>query len=482
MTRFAILLATEEYKNFSKTSYCHADANQLRSVLVDECDYADQHVMLRLLSPTDSMTPGTLLDDIERLVAGATNGDTVLFYYSGHGHLHTGKTYLVLPHTERGRYEQTALPIDDIANRLRVPGQVNVRIFDTCHSGLDVRDGEMDARGFTRAILDDRTHGWVTLASCSEDEFSYPDAGSGHGVFTGALCEVLRQMPPGPVYPETLKLSVVQNVLARTERLGIKQTPVMNLSVRGNVAIAQRRQPVSRAAPVGEKPATLDELNARSTTLRAFPRLGGKEHKERLDVYAKAIASALGASTPSLMSTQKSAFVALAPAQSMPDELKRHIVQLVEYIGTKPIHQIHETEEAIYERPAVGLLGEFAPRVKTGRTRTVYSVRQSDDWPASYCAMTVKSDGYLPDFLLLYYLIPFQASALLVHLIATRGAHNVTDREWTNERLEKRRIDLARQPDDTAVKAWIREGVEQFEQVIVAECDRRLKLLENELR
>lgn len=482
MTRFAILLATEEYKNFSKTSYCHADAKQLRSVLVDECDYADQHVMLRLLSPAESITPGTLLDDIERLVAGATNGDTVLFYYSGHGHLHAGKTYLVLPHTERGRYEQTALPIDDIANRLRVQGQVNVRIFDTCHSGLDVRDGEMDARGFTRAILDDRTHGWVTLASCSEDEFSYPDAGSGHGVFTGALCEVLRQTPPGPVYPETLKIAVVQNVLARSERLGITQTPVMNASVRGNVAIAQRRKPVAKATAVGDKPLSLDELNARSATLRAFPRLGGKEHKGRLDVYAKAIVAALGSSAPSLMGTQKSELVPLALAQSMPEELKRHIVQLVEYVGTKPIHQIRETEEPIYERPAADFLGQFAPRVKTDRTRTAFSVRQADDWPASYCAMVVKSDGYLPDFLLLYYLIPFQANALLVHLIAARGTNNVIDREWTKERIEKHRIDLSRPPDDNAVKALVREAVHQFEQVMVAECDRRLSLLENELR
>lgn len=64
------------------------------------------------------------------------------------------------------------------------------------------------------------------------------------------------------------------------------------------------------------------------------------------------------------MGNQKCEVIPLGPAQSMPAEMKQHILQLVEYLGAKPIHEIGETQEDIYERPAMDLLGVFAPRVR----------------------------------------------------------------------------------------------------------------------
>ncbi len=141
MTRYAILISTEEYADFSKTPFCLADASALEKALVDGCDYAKQHVLTKHLSLKETMSPQAILDEIKASVKGATEGDTILFFYAGHGHLHGSDTFLLLPDTARGRWEETALPLRDISNCLRANGRTNIRIFDACHSGLDVRDG-----------------------------------------------------------------------------------------------------------------------------------------------------------------------------------------------------------------------------------------------------------------------------------------------------------------------------------------------------
>jgi uncharacterized caspase-like protein len=189
--------------------------------------------------------PADTLDEIEKLVRGAASGDTILFYYAGHGHLHGSETFLLLPHTEPDAWQQTAIPLGDISDRMRAADRVNVRIFDACHSGIDVRDGaeHLNPRGFSRAVLEETQQGWITLAACSEDESSYPDVTASNGIFTRALCDSIIGMPPGPVFPEDLKLRLVERVTRRTIQLGCKQTPVLNAFVRGNVAIAERRIP-----------------------------------------------------------------------------------------------------------------------------------------------------------------------------------------------------------------------------------------------
>jgi uncharacterized caspase-like protein len=189
MTRFAIILATEDYKHFTRTAFCHADAQLLERTLIESCDYARQHVLTRLLSPNETVLPADTLDEIEKLVRGAASGDTILFYYAGHGHLHGSETFLLLPHTEPDAWQQTAIPLGDISDRMRAADRVNVRIFDACHSGIDVRDGaeHLNPRGFSRAVLEETQQGWITLAACSEDESSYPDVTASNGIFTRAL-------------------------------------------------------------------------------------------------------------------------------------------------------------------------------------------------------------------------------------------------------------------------------------------------------
>src|SRR5690349_16928070 len=107
MKRFAVIVATEEYTHFQPTPFCHMDAKLLKTTLLSYCDYAQQDVSLHLLSPDNPATPTELLKALRDVAQRTQKGDTVVFFYAGHGHVHNGEPYLNLPTTERQSIEQT---------------------------------------------------------------------------------------------------------------------------------------------------------------------------------------------------------------------------------------------------------------------------------------------------------------------------------------------------------------------------------------
>lgn len=477
MTRYAILLSTEEYANFHKTPFCHADAIFLEKTLVEGCDYAKQHVLSRQLSLRETMSPKAILDEIEASVKEATDGDTILFFYAGHGHLHGTDTFLLLPDTEKGRWEQTALPLRDISQRLRAKGRTNIRIFDACHSGLDVRNGEcnLNPSGFSRALLEEQ-EGWITLASCTETESSYSDSANGNGIFTRALCEAILDFPPGVIYPESLKIRVVDKVLRRASEIGVRQTPVMNASIQGNVSIANRTTPPQ--APSSGAPLA-SNLVSRAEALRIFPRLGGPEHKARLNGYINKIYEYLESKKEHLGFSSKVS--SPQSANRIPDEFRQSIVLEVAGIGT-PNHVIsQETEEIFDSGSAIETIMGTARKRPTGRYRAIFRVQQYSDWPDSWCTLELNGDGYLPSFLAGFYLVPFQLKALLICIVASKGVSDSAARNWTVQAVTKDVITLDQEATPALAEGHARAGLTAFEDAVTKLTNQRLSNLEQEL-
>lgn len=243
MTRYAIIMSVENYKHFTPTKFTHADSDLIYNTLTKTCDYAEQHAIIFKLSPNDSKSPSEILSEIKSAVLNSTSGDSILFYFAGHGHYQEGKAYLILPDTAPGAYETTALMLDDLSNELRVRERSCFRLFDACHSGIDVRDGEdkPNSQDFIRSVNHDAS-GWVTLAACKEDQFSISDPKIGHGLFTHYLCEEIASFKPDePIYPEILKVQITDKVLEHSKTLGNIQTLTLNASISGNISIATRR-------------------------------------------------------------------------------------------------------------------------------------------------------------------------------------------------------------------------------------------------
>jgi|694.fasta_scaffold36332_3 hypothetical protein len=191
-------------------------SNELSTTLTDAC-----------------ATRAAILAGIDELVDRSTSGDTILFYFAGHGgrivdsleqDQASGSNSTILPHDARDPEAPTRGDILDRELRDRIDrasarGVNVVTIFDSCHSGTATRadPGIGEPRFAPELKMDrgDRTHKrsaipwWsgggrgyrVHLAAARDDEEARevpvgPDAeGARAGVFTTALAATLLAMP-----------------------------------------------------------------------------------------------------------------------------------------------------------------------------------------------------------------------------------------------------------------------------------------------
>lgn len=412
MKRYAIIISVEKYRHFQPTSFTHADGELLRSTLIEKCDYTDQHCLSLQLTPEKTKTAGEILTEIRKTVEGAASGDSILFYFAGHGHLEKAdnRAYLILPDTVHNKYESTALPLDKISEELRQSEQVCFRIFDACHSGLDVRsnsDGP-DSGAFIRNVVTHYASGWVTLAACGENESSYPDPDLGHGIFTYYLCEYIRNLEPNkPVFPELLKVDIVEKVLERTkQRAKQKQTPTLNASISGNVSLAVRRQDNLQEKSDALPSETTKELRERIVKLQNIPDLLAEGHLEKsLEVLVETckeefervndLGGELSVTSP-------------ISVNEIPEGMHRDVVQFVQSRSFRPRHGLERwTEE---ERMLRYELTIYKPKKITR-----YAIWQSSDLPKTAAILEIQGDGRcIPDVKVLLYVIPLQLKACLL--------------------------------------------------------------------
>lgn len=424
MTRYAIIMSVENYQHFSPTKFTHADSNLIFNTLTGKCDYAEQHTIVFQLSPETIKSPSDILSDIKKTVANSMPGDSILFYFAGHGHYQDGKTYLILPTTVPGAFETTAIALDDLSKELRVPERACFRIFDACYSGIDVRDGseKLDSDSFIRSVNHDAS-GWVTLAGCKEDQFSISDAHIGQGLFTYYLCEEISSFKPDqPIYPEILKINISDKVLEHAKGLGFTQTPTLNASISGNISIAIRRADVV----VCTNKKNVDE--GTSTALR-IARLVDVKDVLTKDYLINILNIMAETCVEEFQNANSLSFEIVVgekiKANDIPKEMHSSIVTFSRNIGIEPRHDIerHEDEYDDLYGTYFGVVSSLYPRKKLKKIS--YYVGQSDDIPPSATIFDLKGDGRcLPDIKVLLYLIPLQITACMLVSVFNYGWRN----------------------------------------------------------
>lgn len=145
----------------------------------------------------------TVRNSLQEIVTSAQSGDTILFYFSGHGLLDpiTQQVYLCLADTQKKQLTTTGLPLKDI---LRLLGNCRASQqliwLDACHSG------GMTLRGTSKISLPnptsqlvkvlrrkaEKSQGFYALLSCDHSQQSWEFPELGHGVFTYYLMRGLR--------------------------------------------------------------------------------------------------------------------------------------------------------------------------------------------------------------------------------------------------------------------------------------------------
>ncbi len=184
-------------------------------------------------------TAGSIRAALDLSLGVATEDDTVIVFFAGHG---TPGHQLVPYDTDLTAVDQTTIPMQELADRLKASSaRASVIILDCCFSGeapARVIDGLPVARAPVLGITDLGGDGCVVLAAAKDDQEAL-ELGQ-HGLFTAALLRVI-QRGPGWTDIGVLMEKITREVRAEAGRTGHDQTPVWAGLVKGGIEIPPLR-------------------------------------------------------------------------------------------------------------------------------------------------------------------------------------------------------------------------------------------------
>ncbi|GBO53674.1 chaperone protein DnaJ [Pseudanabaena sp. lw0831] len=189
----AVIVGINDYDEISPLNFAKGDAERMRDYFRQDLainandlyfftDDSQRNAQNRKTQPTYGTLDSFLTDRFESSFLEA--GDTLWFYFSGHGMHCEGKDYL-LPSDGNPRTTKTAIPISYVTERLRRSGADNVvMLIDACRN-----DG---AKNAGMGVGEEKQQGVITFFSCSPSQVSYEIETLQQGAFTNVLLEALR--------------------------------------------------------------------------------------------------------------------------------------------------------------------------------------------------------------------------------------------------------------------------------------------------
>lgn len=190
MAKYALLCGVNEYENgsFRMLNYGINDAVKMKSLL-DLCDYETV-----LLAGKD-LTNTALFDGVTKLAEKALPGDTLLFFFSGHGCSYK-KDQFVLPVNAKPAKKGpvNGARLSKIAKLMDKPGIERIFIIDACRDLLMTKGGTpLNTQPLTqKGMNDDIPKGKSRLGivcACSDGQFSHESARFKGGYFTAMLLQ-----------------------------------------------------------------------------------------------------------------------------------------------------------------------------------------------------------------------------------------------------------------------------------------------------
>ena len=250
--KWALLVGINNYPNdISPLRYCVADVVAFRDALVNVAGFKRDKIFLMTDKMEGQMEP-TNINVVKRLGILAKQvqpQDTFVFYFSGHGIVNDGSSFLLAVNSDtatQDTLEMSAVPLDRVSKILSlVKAQQLLTVIDACRNNPETgRSGE------DNVLTDDFSKGFkirrsnsnggqpsvsATLYACNVGERAYEWAEKGHGVFSYYLLEGLNGEAvnsQGEVTVTTLAEYTQGNVVKWAEEFrGKKQTPWLSLQV-----------------------------------------------------------------------------------------------------------------------------------------------------------------------------------------------------------------------------------------------------------
>ncbi|MEA5554741.1 SUMF1/EgtB/PvdO family nonheme iron enzyme [Anabaena cylindrica UHCC 0172] len=190
----AVIIGVNKYNRIQRLQYAKSDAERVCNYFANDLGVQpDNLYFFSDDSPPDKHgldtqpTYGTLISFLgDRFAQPFLNpGDTLWFYFSGHGIPHEGRDYLLPIDGNPRTVPDLAIPIHYITERLRRSGADNIVLFiDACRS-----TGEKSAG---LGIGEEKQQGVITFFSCSPHQVSYEIEEIQQGAFTHVLLNGLQ--------------------------------------------------------------------------------------------------------------------------------------------------------------------------------------------------------------------------------------------------------------------------------------------------
>lgn len=239
----------------------------------------DATALWALFSDTLPTIQATLLVDAEARVAtirhalattlgDAQSDDIVIFSFSGHG---TKNHRLVAYDTDCEELIATTIGMDELASLFKTcNARALIIVLDCCFSGgapARVLENTPVPRDFESPLRLIEGRGRILIAASADNEPAYEQPGTGHGLLTKALIDVLSSGERDHI---TLA-SAMDEVAARTRteaaRIGVTQTPFFINQIEGGLTLPRLKRGgcFVKAFPEFESPeisGAIEELSA----------------------------------------------------------------------------------------------------------------------------------------------------------------------------------------------------------------------------
>lgn len=166
---------------------------------------------------------------------GADEGDVVIISFAGHG---SPDGSLAFYDTRMDDLSGTTLPMAVLADAFKATkARVVLFILDSCFSGhAPARVLEVAAKARAAFTLEGvHGDGRILLAACTSSQSAWEQPGTGHGLLTGAVIQVMTGAPTDHVSFPSVVDEIIQITRVEAERIGVTQTPVFLGTVEGGL-------------------------------------------------------------------------------------------------------------------------------------------------------------------------------------------------------------------------------------------------------
>jgi uncharacterized caspase-like protein len=191
----AIIVAIEDYhenKKLPKVSFAINDANGIKEALL-KIGYKEENIELLT---NNYATKTSILEKVKTISKYAQKGESIVFYYSGHGLYIDGKNLLTCVDTQMSSAADTCVSVQDILGVLNKSASKKIILFlDCCHSGLEFDTSvKSPVSNFSTDDLNyqySKVEFLTGFAACKGDEKSRSDTSYSHGVWSYYLIQAL---------------------------------------------------------------------------------------------------------------------------------------------------------------------------------------------------------------------------------------------------------------------------------------------------